>query len=151
MTLVFVKRRAELGSKKRFLFLRLSGETEENHDKAQDGAVLADGQGGTTHGKKNSSVNRMPDMGVWARADQLMVLLDLHLGAPIFPNRGASPNGEHDSGKRNPRSRPADPLIRGNESVIEKIQNGRRKIVNQKKANYHVGNVGKPRADRFRF
>ena len=48
MTLVFVKRRAELGSKKRFLFLRLSGETEENHDKAQNGAVLADGQGGAT-------------------------------------------------------------------------------------------------------
>ena len=88
-------------------------------------------------------------MGVGTGANQLMVLLDLHLGAPIFPNRGASPNGEKRAGRRKTRTDPTDPLIGGNETVIQKIQARRRKIIDQEKAHHQIRDVGEPGPNRF--
>ena len=151
MTLVIVKRRAELSSEKCFFFLRLSRETEINHDQSQKSAVFTNDQRSAKHREKDSGVNRMPDVRVRTGADQLMVLFDLHFGAPVFPNRGSSPDGEDCTGQRQRPTHPTDPLIRRNKAVVQKIQDRRRKIVEQKKANNHERDVGEPGSDRFRF
>jgi len=149
--LVIVKRRTELSGEKCFFFLRLSRETEVNHDHSQQCAVFTNDQGSAKHREKDSGVDRMPDVRVGTRADQLMVLLDLNFGAPVFPNRGSSPDGEDCTGQRQRPAHPTDPLIRRNETVVEKIQDRRRKIVEQKKADNHERDVGEPGSDRFRF
>jgi len=149
--LVIVKRRTELSGEKCFFFLRLSRETEINHDQSKKSPVFTNDQGSAKHREKDSGVDRMPDVRVGTRADQLMVLLDLNFGAPVFPNRGSSPDGEDCTGQRQRPAHPTDPLIRRDKTVVQKIQDRRRKIVEQKKSDNHERNVGEPSSGRFGF
>src|SRR5581483_7585796 len=88
----------------------------ESEDDEREADHRTPGIGGDTRpedGDQDAGVDRMPDAGVGARANQLVIGLDRDIAAPIPAEMKSRPESEEDPGHRKHRANAQQPFVPG--------------------------------------
>ena len=121
---MFFEGGAELGGEERFFLVGFAGESDKEHGDGEQAAVFADQERSTERCEEQAGVNRVADVSVGARSNQLVAFFDLHFGAPVLADRAAGPDGEEDSCGTEGAAEPGDPQFVGEEAAIERAPIG---------------------------
>ncbi len=111
---------AEMAAHERLLEPELAPKRRRGDGDGKRGAPFADRERRSGEHQEKAGIDRMADMSVGARDDQLMTALQLDIAAPVDGDGHARPDAEREAGEAQRRAERGRPDGEGNKTAMER-------------------------------